>query len=79
MYVYRWAWEDNENSKKSSYMYYKENIHYYMYKKTLFKPNKRLVKSITQNTDLIWQGLFTVMEVTPLNFNTCIPKIKEII
>lgn len=37
MYVYRWAWEDNENSKKSSYMYYKENIHYYMYKKTLFK------------------------------------------
>lgn len=40
MYVYRWAWEDNENSKKSSYMYYKENIHYYMYKKTLFKPKK---------------------------------------
>lgn len=56
MYVYRWAWEDNENSKKSSYMYYKENIHYYMYKKTLFKPNKRFVKSITQNSDLIWQG-----------------------
>lgn len=56
MYVYRWAWEDNKNSKKSSYMYYKENIHYCMYKKTLFKPNKRLVKSITQNTDLIWQG-----------------------
>lgn len=71
MYVYRWAWEDNENSKKSSYMYYNENIHYYMYKKTLFKPNKRLVKSITQNTE--------GMEVTPLNFNTCIPKIKEII
>lgn len=72
MYVYRWAWEDNENSKKSSYMYYKENIHYYMYKKTLFKPNKRLVYKT-----LIWFG--KGMEVTPLNFNTCIPKIKEII
>lgn len=46
MYVYRWVWEDNENSKKFFYMYYKENIYYYMYKKILFKLNKRFVKFI---------------------------------